>query len=73
MGVIKTTIVVDERVGKECDRSVSSIYGSLRMTRFAVEETKKCFNAVELLKSFSKLIGLLPAHTGWSGGPRRDP
>jgi hypothetical protein len=58
MGVIKTTIVIDEEAWKEFKRSVSSIYGSLRMTSFAVEEAIKCFNAVDLLKDFSNAMAL---------------
>lgn len=58
MGVVKTTIVIDEETWKEFKRSVSSRYGSLRMTSTAVEEAIKCFNAVELLKSISRAMNL---------------
>jgi len=58
MGVVKTTIVIDEETWNEFKRSVSSMYGSPRMTSQAVEEAIKCFNSVELLKRFSNAIGL---------------
>lgn len=59
MGVIKTTIVIDKETWNEFKKSVSSIYGSLRMTSLAVEEAIKCFNAVEVLKNFSTTMGLV--------------
>lgn len=59
MGIVKTTIVIDEETWNEFKRSVSSRYGSLRMTSLAVEEAIKCFNAVNLLRSFSSAMGLV--------------
>ncbi len=58
MGTIKTTIVVDEETWTEFKKAVSSKYGRFRKLSFAVEEAIKCFNLVELLKSFSSSIKL---------------
>ncbi|MBS7643919.1 hypothetical protein KEJ26_05035 [Candidatus Bathyarchaeota archaeon] len=55
---VKTTILINEATWEEFKKFVSSRYGSLRMTSLAVEEAIKCFNAVGLLRSFSKAIGL---------------
>ena len=59
MGVVKTTIVIDEETWNEFKKTVSSRYGSLRMTSLAVEEAIKCFNAVEMLKGFSDAMGFV--------------
>ena len=53
MTTVKTTIVVDEETWTEFKKVVSSRYGGLRKLSFAVEEAIKCFNAPELLRSFS--------------------
>jgi len=55
---IKTTIVIDEETWNEFKKSVSSRYGSPRMTSLAVEEAIRCFNAVEMLRDFSNAMGL---------------
>jgi len=59
LGVVKTTVVIDEETWNEFKRSVSSRYGSLRMASLAVEEALKCFNAIKLLKKFSEAIGFV--------------
>jgi len=58
MTTIKTTIVVDEETWTEFRKVVSSRYGGLRKLSFAVEEAIKCFNAPELMRSFSSSVGL---------------
>jgi len=58
MNKLKTTIVVDEKVWNEFKKTISSKYGSQRNLSLAVEEAIKCFNVVELLKSFSSAMGL---------------
>lgn len=58
MGTVKTTIVVDEKVWNEFKRIVSSRYGGLRKLSSTVEEAIRSFNAVDLLNSFSRSIGL---------------
>lgn len=57
LGTVKTTIVIDEETWTEFKKVVSSNYGGLRRLSFAVEEAIKCFNAADLLKSFSSIIG----------------
>ena len=59
MGTVKTTIVIDEETWNKFKKSVSSRYGGLRKISFAVQEAIKCFNAVELLNSFSDVMGLV--------------
>jgi len=58
MATVKTTIVVDEQTWTEFKKVVSSKYGGLRKLSFAVEEAIKCFNAPELMRSFSSSVGL---------------
>jgi len=58
MTTVKTTIVVDEETWTEFRKVVSSRYGGLRKLSFAVEEAIKCFNAPELMRSFSSIVGL---------------
>ena len=57
MGIVKTTIVVDEKTWKEFKKMVSLRYGSSRFTSPAVEEAIKCFNITELLKKFLDAVG----------------
>lgn len=54
---VKTTIVVDEKVWNQFKKTISSRYGSHRNLSPAVEEAIKCFNAVQLLNSFSSAMG----------------
>jgi hypothetical protein len=58
MTTIKTTIVIDEETWTEFKKVVSLRYGGLRKLSFAVEEAIKCFNAPELMRSFSSSLGL---------------
>ena len=59
MGVVKTTLVIDEETWNEFKRSVSSRYGSLKKVSFAVEEALRSFNTIELLEDFSKSKGFV--------------
>jgi len=58
MATVKTTIVVDEETWTEFKKVVSSRYGGLRKLSFAVEEAIRCFNAPDLMRSFSSSVGL---------------
>lgn len=53
MSKVKTTIIVNEKVWNQFKETISSRYGSHRNLSSAVEQAIKCFNAVELLNSFS--------------------
>ncbi len=58
MGIVKTTIVIDEETWAEFKKIVSSRYGGLRKLSSLVEEAIKCFNPIELLTNFSSSVGL---------------
>jgi hypothetical protein len=58
MGVVKTTIVVDEETWNAFRKFVSSRYGSSRMLSFAVEEALKSSNVVDMLVRFCEAIRL---------------
>jgi len=58
MVTVKTTIVVDEKAWTEFKKVVSSRYGGVRKLSSAVEEAIRCFNAAEMLNSFSSSVGL---------------
>jgi len=58
MKVIKTTIAIGEETWNEFKKIVSLRYGSSRVVSHAVEEAIRCFNAAELLKSFSGAMGI---------------
>ena len=57
VGSVKATIVINEGVWNEFKRMVSSRYGFKKFS-FALEEVIKCFNAAELLSTFSKFMGI---------------
>ncbi len=57
MSKVKTTIIVNEKVWNQFKETISSRYGSHRNLSSAVEQAIKCFNAAELLNSFSDAMG----------------
>lgn len=58
MGVIKTTVNIDERIWNEFKRVVSSQYGGVKSLSRLVEEALRSFNTLELLELFLELWGV---------------